>query len=593
MGARRDRASRLKRTRCIRFTVVALIVCSAAAVVPRATAATGTGDCAEAHLERRSAATTPTAVLFVHGVTASAAVWREPLLRSTASMIDYMATVKGVALYTFDYGPHSLDWVADPTIGPHLANAIDCLARSTGKKVVVVAHSMGGLATLWASHQRVGGRSVGDELAEVITIGTPTLGSQAAQSGDEIEHDYPALWAIFKLCGINGEHHPTDSKCAVLSSVDTRAGRAMRPGSSELAQLGQFPASVPVHRIAGDETVEWNVFWSTRSVAVGDVMVARSSATAAGTDAPFADPCTDAIVLFWQSSCYHGNLTQNPAIAADVLVHVQRATTRAAVEAAFPSLGCLPGCRITGQISFKHPTWGSSTLVTIDSNRECGSVALVALDHDSTIRWKHTLSCYEQLSPATPSKDTTGHLFVDFNPGRYNGVIVLEPVAGGFRDFATLPTADLGGYDTRFYDAFTRDLDHDGKIEIVAESNNCDPDCAGGTVTTRAYWWSGSDYVPRPWPTCARALSLIASMTSRDRDLVGRLYAASIGMDPYESDGLRILGVPKDTQTGDEYDYLWSPQKGLRDGVGTDQVPTRADFPVVVHRNADGTFACD
>ena len=118
-------------------------------------------------------------VLFVHGLDSSPAIWDEgpdPITRQVAAL-------KGVTAWTYDYSKVAVQWVTDPQIGLGLAGAITCLAQATGKQVIVVAHSMVGLATEWAVNQ-VGtdGVPVANHVAKVITIGTPTKGSLSAPS---------------------------------------------------------------------------------------------------------------------------------------------------------------------------------------------------------------------------------------------------------------------------------------------------------------------------------------------------------------------------------------------------------------------------
>ncbi len=92
----------------------------------------------------------------------------------TRSLIGQLQTVPGVAPFTFDYHEHSGRWVSDPpSIGPALGDAIDCLFdRSGSEKVIVVAHSMGGLATRYALGED---RDRADKVSTVVTFGTPPI----------------------------------------------------------------------------------------------------------------------------------------------------------------------------------------------------------------------------------------------------------------------------------------------------------------------------------------------------------------------------------------------------------------------------------
>src|SRR6266699_5955192 len=90
-------------------------------------------------------------VVFIHGILSTAAIWNGS---SSTSMAGQAAVLQGKAwqgqgptVWTFNYGPqHGLDWVTNPAIAPAFAKAVSCLAENSGHQVVIVAHSMGGLA---------------------------------------------------------------------------------------------------------------------------------------------------------------------------------------------------------------------------------------------------------------------------------------------------------------------------------------------------------------------------------------------------------------------------------------------------------------
>jgi pimeloyl-ACP methyl ester carboxylesterase len=87
-------------------------------------------------------------ILFVHGITSDpTTAWQKPELDGAASISSRVGSIPGTTVWAFDYHQWSEDWVTDSTIGPALANAITCLASATGKRVILVDHSMGGLAT--------------------------------------------------------------------------------------------------------------------------------------------------------------------------------------------------------------------------------------------------------------------------------------------------------------------------------------------------------------------------------------------------------------------------------------------------------------
>jgi hypothetical protein len=44
------------------------------------------------------------------------------------------------------------------------------------------------------------------------------------------------------------------------------------------------------------------------------------------------------------------------------------------------------------------------------------------------------------------------------------------------------------------------DTDGDGTYEILQSYNDCNPDCAGGTITSATFKWNGTDYAPAAPP---------------------------------------------------------------------------------------------
>jgi hypothetical protein len=98
----------------------------------------------------------------------------------------------------------------------------------------------------------------------------------------------------------------------------------------------------------------------------------------------------------------------------------------------------------------------------------------------------------------SPATDATGNTFVTYNPGRYDGVLVLVPTASGFEDIGwSIPSSDAH-YEGRLaiYYAELIGPGSDGEYTIRQSSNDCTPSCAEGTVTDQDLHWNGSDYVP-------------------------------------------------------------------------------------------------
>ncbi len=155
---------------------------------------------------------------------------------------------------------------------------------------------------------------------------------------------------------------------------------------------------------------------------------------------------------------------------------------------------CEAACTVTGSVYFEHPSYGHSVLITTMPTEVGASEAFIAvIGPDGNVRWRHRAGAWYRLAPAAPAIDGTGHLFINYDPGRYNGVIILRPSAQGFDTFDTLPPP--GEYAQRFYSASLVDTDGDGRYEVDSALNDCDPDCAGGTVHHTIYRWTGKGYV--------------------------------------------------------------------------------------------------
>lgn len=148
-------------------------------------------------------------------------------------------------------------------------------------------------------------------------------------------------------------------------------------------------------------------------------------------------------------------------------------------------------------VTIMHPVWGATRLVT-SLPVSSGPGSIIAYDMDGAILWSWYSEFQYTLEPwgttsGTPSVDAAGHVFFRFNPGRYDGVIILVPTSDGFDDFGSLPAAD-GSTEGRFYSADVVDDNGDGIYEVVVATNDCNPDCAGGSTTFATYRWDGIDF---------------------------------------------------------------------------------------------------
>jgi pimeloyl-ACP methyl ester carboxylesterase len=282
-------------------------------------------------------------VLLVHGFFSSEATWNQ----GRPSMIRTLGQVRGLYVRTFDYSRVNTRWVTDPDIGPALADRIACLAAASRQaggpgKVVIVAHSMGGLATRYAASLASGGRRIGSLLGLVVTVGTPHLGSFLMA---ELSH--PGLYAgehtlgflIQAYCGAadvaSSGAMPDDVRmlCDLLAAGNSPAAFAMTPGSRKLRELPPMPSTVPVRAIADSiDRVAFGINGyplRTELSKVGDLVVKEASATAQhsapGAGGGTANVHCDNLVLPGRMpDCWHMQETSNPLVKQFVVASIKQ-----------------------------------------------------------------------------------------------------------------------------------------------------------------------------------------------------------------------------------------------------------------------------
>jgi pimeloyl-ACP methyl ester carboxylesterase len=225
-----------------------------------------------------------------------------PVPNITRSLIGQFQGIPGAAVFTFDYHPYSARWIDDSHLGPALGKVTDCLYQASGQKVIVVAHSMGGLIARYAAtHPGIAGRSRAGEISTVVTFGTPETGSVAAllaETGADIgaatSDELAVIRLVLSACGtLASGNIQTGTLCdempAPIRAFESASGVALRAGSPQLAALKPWPRSIYLDALAGNVTLElphpgwFSLPWSTTSVDVGDMVVTADSALAGAT----------------------------------------------------------------------------------------------------------------------------------------------------------------------------------------------------------------------------------------------------------------------------------------------------------------------
>jgi pimeloyl-ACP methyl ester carboxylesterase len=263
-------------------------------------------------------------VVFIHGIISSSKMWKA----STPGSIAYQAArISGVTAWTFDYGPESLDWVTNNAIGQAFARGLACLSSASGHKVMVVAHSMGGLA----AQEALGypGTPATGDVSELITVGTPYQGSelltamQLARRGVDInpsDYQLAALGdAVLSVCAGHAS-----GICALPAVLPAQVGTDLQLNSAAIRELPPWPAGLPVLDIAGDMGLLIPLGPFTHRFDIGDVAVTVGSATAHDTTStPVIKRCNSLRLLGAVSGdpgpCFHTHLVNDGDIVADVL----------------------------------------------------------------------------------------------------------------------------------------------------------------------------------------------------------------------------------------------------------------------------------
>jgi len=257
---------------------------------------------------------TRTPVLLVHGYNSSEATWGESAFTKLCSTRTFVTT--------FNYGipsqgenDPSLEWVTDSRIGPALAKRIaDLAGQSTTNggygKVVLVAHSMGGLAIRCALDFRcdgldeTGAKAVASDVGTVVTFGTPNEGSfwkelpRSITTGTllGISNFYCLDERLIEKVVAVEQRQFFKQFCQYAAAINGGAASALTPGSQELRALAHLPKTVPLAAVAGWVEMQTTVFYHDLDVEdEGDLVVAQPSAKAevrSGTsDSTHTVPC--------------------------------------------------------------------------------------------------------------------------------------------------------------------------------------------------------------------------------------------------------------------------------------------------------------
>jgi pimeloyl-ACP methyl ester carboxylesterase len=210
-----------------------------------ASRATATGSVGCPHVTQPKIIHGTTPVLFVHGINSDHSTWdgSTNVDGTNQNPLTYIQMALGpgrVNGYTFDWHKFSgfpldgkVSWVTDSppaNLGDLLAQAITCVATHAGHKVIIIAHSMGGLLAEYASKVT----HTAADIAAVFTLGTPYQGS----------------WLASAAIG-QGPDRTTNSWAQILESLCAfQNSSANQPSPSPSGKFHRRPASAIDTKIA-------------------------------------------------------------------------------------------------------------------------------------------------------------------------------------------------------------------------------------------------------------------------------------------------------------------------------------------------------
>jgi hypothetical protein len=150
---------------------------------------------------------------------------------------------------------------------------------------------------------------------------------------------------------------------------------------------------------------------------------------------------------------------------------------------------------VTEQRTVTHPKLGQ-VVVGLARPSGTGTGCIAAVDGTGAELLVQKVGVYEDaLDFADPITDSTNNVFITYNPGRYNGVVVLVPDEDGFADIGWDQSGEYQSTTNAFYYAELEGPGSDGRYAITQYGNDCEPSCADGAISEKTLRWNGSQYV--------------------------------------------------------------------------------------------------
>ncbi|KAA0024911.1 esterase/lipase family protein [Antrihabitans cavernicola] len=193
-------------------------------------------------------------IVLVHGWIGSAED-----LHNVAAAID-KRTPRTFDYRYFDYRNAHTDWAARPIVASCLAHYLHDISDSHKKaggdgRVYVVAHSMGGLATRFATNSAFTDDPVGsDVLGGLTTIDTPHLGSPFGGTAEaDLYQDGKVAWDFLWGNHLLPERHTDAIRCLALHG-------SHQDLPQDCSTAPYLPEGSPLGQISGDNTLQRTLF---------------------------------------------------------------------------------------------------------------------------------------------------------------------------------------------------------------------------------------------------------------------------------------------------------------------------------------------
>jgi hypothetical protein len=278
----------------------------------------------------------------------------------------------------FDYSQENLQWVDSDNLGPRLVREINCRAQSSLEqgglgKVIIVGHSMGGLAARWAANN-----GAADSIGMVVTVGTPNLGSILGNTAIGLALGTCQAFTTGAILQVPAGAFISGEICSFLLRLVPQldAIHGLSKNSPELAALGWVPQNIPVVAIGGNVQWQFRTFLGTISAppSNGDLVVSTESALH-GAERHVVD-CSGFVLIPMLSDapCEHSRQINHPIVQQRVVDSIRQYVQ----NSSGPACLSLPDASDLVASAYASPIYQGASPPTLDAIECHGDWAIAA-----------------------------------------------------------------------------------------------------------------------------------------------------------------------------------------------------------------------